>query len=65
DLADWVASLVTDGTLDATVGADGVARFCLGPDPRPAARVTLDVHLFDQVQSRRDAVQAEWDHDEH
>jgi hypothetical protein len=65
DLADWVASLVTDGTLDATVGSDGVARFCLGPDPRPAARVTLDVRLFDQVQNRRDAVQAERERDEH
>lgn len=64
DLPDWIAALLTDGTLDATFGADGVARFVL-PAPRPGApSVTVDVGEFDQGQSRRDALRAERDRDE-
>ena len=53
DLADWLASLVTDGTLGATVGPDGKARFCLAPGPS-APRVTLDAEAFDDALRRRD-----------
>ena len=64
DLADWVASLLTDGTLDATFGADGVARFCLPKAFRPAPSVTVDVSEFDRAQRRRDALAAEQDPDD-
>jgi hypothetical protein len=64
DLADWVASLLTDGTLNATFGDDGVARFCLanaGPAPE---RVVVDVDAFDRAQRRRTEARAEWDRDD-
>jgi hypothetical protein len=64
DLADWVASLLTDGTLDATLGSDGVARFFLVSDRAPAAQVTLDVEAFDRAQVRRDEASADWDRNE-
>jgi hypothetical protein len=64
DLADWVASLLTDGTLDATFGDDGVARFCLGEGDRTGTRVTLDLDAFDRGQVRRDAAAAEWERDD-
>ncbi len=54
DLADWLASLVADGTLGATVGSDGRARFCLAPGPS-SPRVTLDPEAFDDALRRRDA----------
>jgi hypothetical protein len=41
-LADWVASLVTDGTLRATIGDAGQARFALAERPEPEPQVTLD-----------------------
>ncbi|HLN50626.1 MAG TPA: hypothetical protein VK455_00990 [Thermoplasmata archaeon] len=53
DLADWLASLVTDGTLGASVGPDGKARFCLAPGPS-APRVTLDTEAFDEALRLRD-----------
>jgi hypothetical protein len=53
DLADWLASLVADGTLGATVGDDGRARFCLAPGPS-SPRVTLDPAAFDEGLRRRD-----------
>ncbi len=53
DLADWLASLVADGTLGATLGSDGRARFCLAPGPA-APRVTLDTAAFDEALRRRD-----------
>lgn len=64
DLADWVASLLTDGTLDAAFGDDGVARFCLGKTARAPERVVVDVDAFDRAQRRRDAARAEWDRDD-
>ena len=64
DLADWVASLVADGTLGATLGADGVARFCLAADERPGVRVTFDLDAFDRAQVRRDEASADWRRDE-
>jgi hypothetical protein len=54
DLADWVASLLTDGTLGATFGDDGVARFCLGPEPTGPPLVTFDAATFDRAIQRRD-----------
>ncbi|MGI0072174.1 MAG: hypothetical protein ACRECT_08955 [Thermoplasmata archaeon] len=60
DLADWVASLLTDGSLDATVGADGVARFCVPPPGRDGLPVTVDVEAFDRAERRRDEERAEW-----
>ena len=60
DLADWVASLLTDGTLDARFGADGVARFVLPAAPGPGPSVTVDVAAFDAGAERRDALEAEW-----
>lgn len=53
DLADWLASLVADGTLGATVGSDGRARFCLAPGPS-SPRVTVDSEAFDEALRRRD-----------
>lgn len=52
-LADWLASLVADGTLGATVGPDGGARFCLAQDA-PALRVTVDPEALDRSLRRRD-----------
>jgi hypothetical protein len=61
DLADWVASLLTDGTIDAKFGDDGVARFVLAEPLSPATHVTIDVDAFDRGQDARDAARAEWD----
>jgi hypothetical protein len=63
DLADWVASLLTDGTLDATLGDDGVARFCLPAPPRAEAQITFDVAAFESAQLRRDAETTEGEPD--
>jgi hypothetical protein len=55
DLAEWLASLVADGTLGATVGRDGRARFCLA-DGRPAdPHVIVDAEEFDRGLQRREA----------
>jgi hypothetical protein len=56
DLADWVAALLTDGSLDATFGPDGVARFCLPRSARPSPSVTVDLSEFDRAQLRREAL---------
>ena len=64
DLADWVASLVTDGTLAAAVDADGVARFCVAESHRPGTQVVLDVEAFDRAMVRREAERAEWGPDD-
>ncbi len=53
-LADWLASLVADGTLTATLGEDGRARFCLAEHPRTGPRVTLDVEALERSLRRRD-----------
>jgi hypothetical protein len=64
DLADWVASLLTDGTLDARFGDDGVARFVLAVGTGPEHHVTIDVDEFDRGQEARDAARADWGSDE-
>ncbi|MGA8543483.1 MAG: hypothetical protein WB947_08125 [Thermoplasmata archaeon] len=64
DLADWVASLLTDGTLDARFEDDGVARFFLSRGAAPGVRVTIDVHEFDRGEARREAERVEWDGDD-
>jgi hypothetical protein len=55
ELADWLASLVGDGSLGAAVGDDGVARFCLAPRSDPASpRVTVDPEDLERALRRRD-----------
>jgi len=54
-LADWVASLVTDGTLTASLDAERPARFSLAAPPRAKPRVTLDEEALAQGIARRDA----------
>ncbi len=54
-VADWVASLVTDGTLTATIGEGGRARFVLAERPVEAATVTLDEDALEREIARRDA----------
>jgi hypothetical protein len=53
ELADWVASLVADGTLGARTGPDGVARFCLiaGADGPPI--VLLDPDALARAEAAR------------
>lgn len=53
EIADWLASLVADGTIGARVGADGRPRFCLARGPT-SPRVEVDVGLFEQALRRRD-----------
>ncbi len=55
DLPDSVASLLTEGTLDARFDDDGVARFYLGPTDEEPPRVTVDLAEFDRAQQVRDA----------
>jgi hypothetical protein len=53
ELADWIASLVTDGTFGARIGDDGIARFCLASPGLDAPRVTVDLDAFDLGERRR------------
>jgi len=62
-LADWVASLVTDGTLTATLGEGGRARFALAERPSAKPRVTLDEEALEAGIARREAAVSH-DHDE-
>ena len=55
ELADWVAALVADGTLTASMGDDRVARFRIAPSGPPSAQVTVDPSLLDAALARRDA----------
>lgn len=57
-LADWVASLVADGTLTATLGEGGRARFALAERPSAEPRVTLDEEALERGIARRDAAVA-------
>ncbi|HTP54423.1 MAG TPA: hypothetical protein VML94_05635 [Thermoplasmata archaeon] len=59
ELADWLASLVADGTLGAALGADGRARFCLAPGRANELRVTVDAAAFDRALRRRDEMRDE------
>ena len=61
DLADWLASLIADGTLGAAIGPDGVARFAVAAPPAGPPRVTIDVAEFDRALARRAAAVAEED----
>ena len=54
-LAEWVASLVADGTLRATVGEDGRPRFCLAAQPAGPPRVTVDPEELDRSLRQREA----------
>jgi len=54
-LADWLASLVTDGTLTATVGDGGRARFSLADRSVGTPTVTLDEAAMRREVARRDA----------
>ena len=54
-VADWVASLVTDGTLTATLEEGGRARFALAERTDGPARVTLDEDELERGIARRDA----------
>jgi len=54
-LADWLASLVTDGTLTATLGESGRARFALAERPVEEPKVTFDERALDREIARRDA----------
>ena len=55
-LADWLASLIADGTVDAAVGSDGGARFRLAEGrPNPTTRVTVDAAVLERAIDRRDA----------
>jgi hypothetical protein len=54
-LADWLASLVTDGTLTVTLGEGGRARFALAERRSREPRVTLDEAALEEGIARRDA----------
>ncbi len=62
-LADWVASLVTDGTLTVTLGEGGRARFAVADRPNREPKVTLDEEALERGLARRDAA-VEDDHDD-
>ena len=47
-VADWVASLVTDGTLTAALGEEGRARFALAERPVEEPKVTFDEAALDR-----------------
>ena len=54
-VADWVASLVTDGTLVASMAEGGRARFAVALPPPAEPRVTLDEQALEEGIARRDA----------
>jgi hypothetical protein len=54
-LADWLASLLADGTLGATVGEDGRARFCLASGRAHGPRVTLDPEALARSLRQRES----------
>jgi hypothetical protein len=55
DLSEWVASLLTDNSLGAVFGDDGVARFVLEPGSEEPPRVTIDEAAFERSRLARDA----------
>lgn len=55
DLEEWVASLVTDGTLDVGFDPDGGALFRGGTEPAGAPRVTVDPAALDRALAVRAA----------
>jgi hypothetical protein len=61
ELADWVASLVADGSLGARTGPDGVARFCLVASADGPPIVLLDDAALDRAAAARRAITEEPD----
>lgn len=61
DLDDWIRSLVADGTLIASSGADGGVTYSLAPtSPEPSSpRVTLDPEALERAVAAREAVAEE------
>ncbi|HTT15485.1 MAG TPA: hypothetical protein VMG81_06920 [Thermoplasmata archaeon] len=55
ELDDWIASLVTDGTLTETRGPLGVPTFAPAPGPAERPLVTLDEEALERAIARRDA----------
>jgi hypothetical protein len=60
-LADWVASLVADGTVGARSGPDGVARFCLAASPSGPPVVLVDPGALERAAAARRALDEERD----
>ena len=60
-VADWVASLVTDGTLSATLDEGGRARFAVVERPSEELKVTFDEATLEREMARRDAAAEEKD----
>lgn len=60
ELADWVASLLADGTLAVATGDDGHAQYSLAPPPPEPPAVTVDSEALDRAERRRAALEAEW-----
>jgi hypothetical protein len=56
DLADWLASLVADGTLVARSRPGGVVEYRVAPLPAGTPQVTVDEAELDRVMARREAV---------
>jgi len=54
-LADWIASLLTDGTLTVTLTDDGRARFAVAERPVEEPKVTFDEAALEREIARRDA----------
>ena len=54
-LADWIASLVADGTLTARLDAEGHAEFCLAEDRTATPQITLDPAVLDRALRGREA----------
>jgi hypothetical protein len=61
DLSDWVASLLTDATLGAEFGDDGVARFVLAPEAAEPPRIELDPAALERAELARAAATGEDD----
>jgi hypothetical protein len=61
DLSDWVASLLTDNTLGAEFGDDGVPRFVLTPEAEEPPRIELDPAALERAELARDAATGEED----
>ena len=58
-IADWLASLVADGTLGADVGPDGRARFRLADGTAPPPQVTVDPAVLERALRERDSALAD------
>jgi hypothetical protein len=59
ELSDWVASLLTDNTLGAEFGDDGVARFVLAPEAAEPPTIELDPAALERAELARDEATGE------